>query len=769
MPALTLCYNYDRICKQPYFALPVRASTTMTYKRFAEVVLDIPLNKKFHYKIPPSFVNQVGIGKRVKVPFGSRTIIGYCVGLTDVSDVGTTKDIIQVVDKKPILSFKMLEVAEWLANFYFCGWGEALETFLPSVIRKGLNAKTINVAKLSKDEAFIKDTISTLRKKAPKQAKALEVLSGTNEMAVQELVTISKCQSASIYSLRDRGLISLNKRQVDDSIFTRKHFERTCHLEPTKEQEKAISLIKKRLREREYNTILLKGVTGSGKTEVYLQAISEAIALGLKAIVLVPEISLTPQTIERFKSRFDKVAVLHSSLSGRQRNNQWWEIRNGKADVVIGARSAVFAPLDNLGLIVIDEEHENTFKQDSSPRYNARDVSLVRAKYENAIVVLGSATPSLESYYNANIGKYDYITLTHRIGDKPLPPVKLVDMRHEFRRNKRPSNISTYLERCMRQSLSKNEQVLLFLNRRGFSSFINCRRCGFVLKCKSCDISLTYHKKKDVVICHYCYSETPVPKECPECHSPGIKFFGLGIEKIEEEIRAKFPEYELFRMDSDTMKGRDSHEKALSAFKRGDIDILLGTQMIAKGLDFPNVTLVGVLSADTIINLPDFRASERTFQLLSQVAGRTGRGSKGGQVIIQTHNPDHYSITRAASHDYEGFAKKELEYRKQLYYPPYGRLARIVLRGKESKDVKEKAIDIANKLREAIKSSKDEVDILGPAPTPITRIKDKYRWHIIVKSNNLEKLRMALKSIENEGKKSKKVQTIIDVDPYMLL
>jgi primosomal protein N' (replication factor Y) (superfamily II helicase) len=741
----------------------------MTYKRFAEVVLDIPLNKKFHYKIPPSFVNQIGIGKRVKVPFGTRTIIGYCVGLTDVSDVGTTKDIIQVVDKKPILNIKMLEVAEWLANFYFCGWGEALETFLPFVIRKGLNAKTINVAKLSKDETFIKDTISTLRRKAPKQAKALEVLSGVDEMAVQELTIISKCKTASIYSLRDRGLIILKKKQVDDSIFASKNFERTCHLEPTKEQAKAISLIKKRLRERKHNAVLLKGVTGSGKTEVYLQAISETIALGLKAIVLVPEISLTPQTIERFKSRFDKVAVLHSSLSGRQRNNQWWEIRNGNADVVIGARSAIFAPLDNLGLIVIDEEHENTFKQDSSPRYNARDVSLIRAKYENALVVLGSATPSLESYYNASIGKYDYVTLTSRIGDKPLPPVKLVDMRHEIHWNKRTSNISTYLERCMRQCLSKKEQILLFLNRLGFSSFISCRRCGFVLKCKSCDISLTYHKKKDAVICHYCYSETSVPKECPECRSPGIKFFGFGIERIEEEIRVKFPEYELFRMDSDTMKGRDSHEKALSAFKRGDIDILLGTQMIAKGLDFPNVTLVGVLSADTIINLPDFRASERTFQLLSQVAGRTGRGSKGGQVIIQTHNPEHYSITCAASHDYDRFAKKELEYRKQLYYPPYGRLARIVLRGKESKDVKEKSIDIANKLREAIKSCKDEVDILGPAPTPITRIKDKYRWHIIVKSNDLEKLQMALKNIENERKKSKKVQIIIDVDPYMLL
>lgn len=741
----------------------------MTYKKFAEVVLDIPLNKKFHYRIPPPFINQVEIGRRVRVPFGSRIITGYCVGLTDVSDVETTKDIIQVVDKKPILNSKMLKVAEWLANFYFCGWGEALETFLPFVVRKGINTKTINVAKLSKDETFIKNIISSIRRKAPKQAKALEVLSGIDEMAVQELAVISKCKTASIYSLRDRGLISLIKRQADDSFFAGKQFERTCHLEPTKEQEKAISLIKKRLRERKHNTILLKGATGSGKTEVYLQAISEVITLGLKAIVLVPEISLTPQTIERFKSRFDKVAVLHSSLSGRQRNNQWWQIRNGNADVVIGARSAIFAPLDNLGLIVIDEEHENTFKQDSAPRYNARDVSLVRGKYEDALVILGSATPSLESYYNASIGKYDFITLTKRIGDKPLPPIKLVDMRYEIRRNKRQSYISTYLELCIKQCLSKKEQVLLFLNKRGFSSYINCRRCGFVLRCKRCDISLTYHKKKGVVMCHYCYSETSVPKECPECCSQDIKFYGFGIEKVEEEIRVKFPEYELFRMDSDTMKGRDSHEKTLSSFKRGDIDILLGTQMIAKGLDFPNVTLVGVLSADTIINLPDFRASERTFQLLSQVAGRTGRGSKEGQVIIQTHNPEHYSITCAASYDYDGFAKKELEYRKQLNYPPYGRLARVVLLGKKVEDVKEKSIAIANMLQKAIKLYRGDVEILGPAPTPITRIKDKYRWHIIAKSNDLEKLQMVLKYIENERKRSRKVQIIIDVDPYMLL
>jgi primosomal protein N' (replication factor Y) len=582
----------------------------------------------------------------------------------------------------------------------------------------------------------------------------------------------------SINRLRDRGLITLDKRKVSDSLFAGKHFKKTCHLQSTGEQETAISLIKRKLRERQFGAILLKGVTGSGKTEVYLQAISEVITLGLKAIVLVPEISLTPQTIERFKSRFDRVAVLHSSLTDRQRSDQWWDIKNGNADVVIGARSAVFAPLENVGLIVIDEEHENTFKQDTSPRYNARDVSMIRAELESALVVLGSATPSLESFYNASIGKYEYVTLKNRVGNKPLPRVEVIDMRHEKYRGKNLYYISNYLELCMKQCLSKKEQVLLFLNRRGFSPFISCRRCGFVLKCKRCDISLTYHKKKDAVICHYCFSDEPVPGECPECCSPGISFLGVGTERMEEDIRARFPRHKLLRMDSDTMRGRDSHEKALNAFRRGDIDILLGTQMIAKGLDFPNVTLVGVLSADTIVNMPDFRAGERTFQLLCQVAGRTGRGPKGGQVIVQTYNPEHYSIKCAALHDYDGFAKKELEYRKQLYYPPYERLARIVLRGKNDLDVKKKSIDIAEKLRGAIRLTagvaqsdrhKDKVEVLGPAPAPIARVKDNFRWHLIVKADNSENLSTILKNIESENRNSKKVQIMIDVDPYALL
>ncbi|MDR4497840.1 MAG: primosomal protein N' [Candidatus Scalindua sp.] len=742
----------------------------MPYVKFAEIVLSIPLNKKFHYSIPLSCINQIGIGKRVKVPFRGRTIIGYCVGLTDVSGIKEIKDIIQVIDAKPIFTPQLLAISKWMADFYFCGWGEALETFLPFAVRNSFHAKTVNVVRLSKDEGFVKEALTSLKKKAPRQGKALEILLKGEEMTVSELSRVSGCNLQGIYRLRERDLVSLRKKPADDTpLFAGRHLPKTDHLMPTKEQERAIVFIKTRLREGKYRTVLLRGVTGSGKTEIYLQAISETIALGRKAIVLVPEISLTPQTIERFRSRFDKISVLHSSLTEKQRYNQWWEIKNGNADIVIGARSALFAPLDNLGLIVIDEEHENTFKQDSTPRYNARDLSLVRAQYENAVVVLGSATPSLESYHNAGLGKYDYVTLKSRIGDNPLPRVQIVDMRGEIQRGKRQSCISRYLELNMKKCLAQKGQIILFLNRRGFSSFVNCRRCGFVLMCKKCDISLTYHKKQDVVICHYCYHEASVPKECPECKNPGINFFAFGTEKIEEEIKAKFPSYRLLRMDSDTMRGNNAHEKALSAFKRGDIDILLGTQMIAKGLDFPNVTLVGVLSADTIIHLPDFRASERTFQLLSQVAGRTGRGSQEGLVIIQTFNPEHYSIIFAASHDYDGFAKKELEYRKQLYYPPYGRLARIVLRGKREEDVKERSIELAEKLKDTIKLYKNTVEILGPSPAPVTRVKDNYRWHIVVKAINIEYLQQVLTSIKDEPRISKKVQTVIDVDAYMML
>ncbi len=750
----------------------------MAYVAFAEVVLDIPLNKKFHYKIPPSFVNQIEVGKRVKVPFGRRTVVGYCVGLTNVSDVKTLKDIIHVIDTTPIFNSKMLGVAEWMANFYFCGLGEVLESFLPSVVRKGIKSRTINVIRLCTDGVSVKEMISTIKKRAPKQAKVLEVLAEVGEITFPELTSVSKCKMDSVNRLRDRGFITLNKIEVNDTLFAGKHFKKISHFCSTDEQEVAIRLIKRKVRERKHSVVLLKGVTGSGKTEVYLQTISEVITLGMKAIVLVPEISLTPQTIERFKSRFDRVAVLHSSLTGRQRSDQWWEIKNGNADVVVGARSAIFAPFEDVGLIVIDEEHENTFKQDTSPRYNARDVGVVRAAYENAVVVLGSATPSLESFYNTDIGKYDCITLKNRVGNKPLPRVEVVDMRREIFGGQGQKPISDYLELSMKKCLSKKEQVMLLLNRRGFSPFISCRRCGFVLKCKRCDISLTYHKKRDAVICHYCFSEETVPRECPECCASGIRFTGFGTERMEELIRARFPQYNLLRMDGDTMRGRDSHEKALSAFRRGEIDVLLGTQMIAKGLDFPNVTLVGVLSADTIVNLPDFRASEKTFQLLCQVAGRTGRGAKGGRVIIQTYNPEHYSITYAATHDYDGFAKKELEYRKQLYYPPYGRLARVVLRGRKDQDVKEKASDIAEKLMNAIKLSggpllsglrKDKVGVLGPAPAPIVKVKDNYRWHLIVKADSFNNLHTILKSIESENRNSKKVQMMIDVDPYMLL
>ena len=379
---------------------------------------------------------------------------------------------------------------------------------------------------------------------------------------------------------------------------------------------------------------------------------------GRKAIFLVPEISLTSQTIQRIKARFNNVAILHSHLLGAFHYSQWNDIKENKVDIVIGARSAIFAPLKNVGLIIIDEEHENTYKQENSPRYNTRDVAILRATYENAMVILGTATPSLETYYNTISGHYEKIVLSKRIGNQQLPPIEIVDMSEEVRKRRGHHIISQRLAYYMNQALARNEQVILFLNRRGFAPYLHCKRCGFVLKCRKCDIPMTFHKKLNTALCHYCHAEAPPLESCPDCMAGNINYRGFGTEKIEDEIIAKFPQYKILRMDSDTMRARNAHEKALTAFERGDVQILLGTQMIAKGLDFPNVTLVGVISADTILNLPDFRASERTFQLISQVAGRTGRGPKGGRVIVQSFNPRHYSITYAAAHDYDGFAKR---------------------------------------------------------------------------------------------------------------
>ncbi len=488
---------------------------------------------------------------------------------------------------------------------------------------------------------------------------------------------------------------------------------------------------------------------------------------GGQAIVLVPEISLTPQTIRRFRARFSRVAVLHSHLTPAARRKQWQAISKGRADVIIGARSALFAPAPHLRLIVVDEEHETSFKQDSTPRYHARDAAVMRAKIEGAVCILGSATPSLETFNNARTGRYRIAELSCRVEHMPMPSVETVDMSDEVVAVKYQRYLSRRLENLMSETLSRNEQVILFLNRRGFSTYIHCLRCRFVLKCRDCDITLTYHKLQGKMMCHYCHYEMPPPEKCPDCGARTLRFSGMGTERIEDEVRRSFPEHTLARMDSDTMRKRDLYERVLADFRAGKTDILVGTQMIAKGLHFPNVTLVGVIAADSALSLPDFRAAERTFQLVSQVAGRTGRGPKGGRVLVQSFTPDHYSVRMAARHDYFGFAEAELAHRRELSYPPFGRIARIVVQARDQAALARHASEIGGALSRAARAHRSFV--LGPVPCPIARIKAKFRRHILIKAPDHRELQAVLDAAEHLYGGTSKVSVTVDVDALGML
>ncbi|OOP56376.1 MAG: hypothetical protein AYP45_09700 [Candidatus Brocadia carolinensis] len=740
-------------------------------KLYAEVVVNIPLQKVFHYRVPPHLHENLEAGMRVRIPFGNKITTGFCVGFTDTPCTDKIKDVLSILDKEPLIDDIMLKITRWLSSHYCCGWGEAISAVVPPVVRSKIKEKWNTFVKGNPHTLVInQETLAQMKTRAPKQAKVLEILlEHPDEMSAKEVIRISGCKMPGLRQLEKKGFLTLENKLQGAANTPRNTDPLQQHLALTQEQQNAFDTICKRLEGPKPGVLLLHGITGSGKTEIYLQSITKALEQGRKAIYLVPEISLTPQTIQRIKARFNKVAVLHSSLLGTVHQSQWNDIKDGRVDIVIGARSSVFAPLKNVGLIIIDEEHENTYKQENNPRYNARDIAILRATYENAMLIMGTATPSLESYHQALKGNYEKIVLSRRIGERQLPPVDIVDMGEEVRKRRGFNIISQRLEYYMKQSLARKEQVILFLNRRGFAPYINCKRCGFVLKCQRCDIPMTFHKKLNTILCHYCYAETRPPDSCPDCLASNINYRGFGTEKIEDEIKNRFPDYQIIRMDSDSMRVRDSHEKALTAFERGEFQILLGTQMIAKGLDFPNVTLVGVISADTILNLPDFRASERTFQLISQVAGRTGRGTKGGRVVVQSYNPRHYSITYAAVHDYQGFAGKELEYRKQLNYPPFGKLARIVLRSPHEDKTKEKSALVAGKLKEIAKTPGNHLEILGPSPAPVTKINDLFRWHMLLKAQHHTSIHNALQGIADMLKPSKGVQTMVDVDPYMML
>jgi len=665
----------------------------------------LPIDRTFHYSIPEKYSEAIAVGKRVFVSFQNRTVVGYVVGLADEADVKDVKEIISVIDAEPILSEEMLKLTRWIKDNYFCSWGSAIEAAIPAGIKKGRAAIGARILARGEDE------------------------------------------SAAEVHMKTDGFAKSAPRVL------------------TEEQSKALELIAEYIDNRQHKTFLLHGITASGKTEVYLQAIDHVLAKGRQAIMLVPEISLTPQTIERFVSRFGgHVAVLHSKLTPAKRFLEWKNIKDGKARIVVGARSAIFSPVDNLGLVIIDEEHENTYKQDDVPRYHARDVAEERSRLNNCPLILGTATPSLESYYKAKSGEYKLIKITKRIDERLLPKVKIVDMRMELATRKRITIFSKVLLDAVDRTLKNKKQAIIFLNRRGFSTFVNCKKCGLILKCKRCDTVLVYHFEYKKLICHYCGYKAEPPDICPKCRSGYIKYFGLGTERVESEMSRAFAHAHIARMDSDTTVKRGSHDRILAQFKSGSVNLLVGTQMIAKGLDFPEVTLVGVVSADVNLNLPDFRSSERTFSLLTQVAGRAGRGEDGGEVIVQTYAPHHYAILTAAKHDYEKFYAEEIIARKELLFPPFVNMIKVTVRARNE----ELTLKAATALAEAIKAEDKDAMVGGPAPAPISRMRGYFRYNIMMKGHDKSAMCSLLKKALTAFRKPHGVLVAVDVDPISM-
>ncbi len=625
------------------------------------------------------------------------------------------------------------------------------------------------------DEELLKSEIDVLKKRSSIQAKCLELLlENQGELSLEKLVSQHKISLSSLKVMEKKGLIEFTRveeiREGDWGL----DVPETQPFSLNEGQLEILHKVKTALESGGYSPFLIHGVTGSGKTQVYIEAIKEVLKYGKQALVLVPEISLTPQIISRFKANFgEKVGCLHSRLSAGERFDTWRRVRNGDIPIIVGARSAVFSPFQNLGLIVVDEEHDPSYKQDEpSPRYNARDVSVMRAKLNNAVVILGSATPSLESYYNAQNGKYVLCHLSERVDNQKLPTVKIVDLTGERKKGNRNS-LSLSLSSLLKDRMEKREQALLFLNRRGFSTFVKCQECGHIEKCPRCDITLTFHRTDFSLRCHYCNHYKRAPELCPSCQGSDFMYKGTGTQKIEEELKRDFPSALMERMDLDTMTKKGAHRRILSDFGNKKFNILLGTQMITKGLDFPEVTLVGVISADMSLDLPDFRSKERTFQLLAQVAGRAGRGKQGGKVIVQTYHPEEWSIRLAAEHDFEAFYQKEMEQRRELGYPPFHHLILVVFSGSNPKTVTASAQEFSYLLRRKVASEKQkQTEVLGPAPAPLSKIKNQYRWQLLIKTSSVTKtgslIRRFLEQDKNP-KTQKAVRIIVNVDPMGML
>jgi primosomal protein N' (replication factor Y) len=801
----------------------------------ARVSLEIALRREFDYAVPPALAGQVDVGSRVQVPFGSRKILGVVTAMAEESGQANLKPILKIIGEQTLVTPKVLRLARWIGEYYCCAPETALRSVLPEAVRsEGASWRERLLVRALPPGGE--------SPKLPKrQQEVWNLAEARREILLSELVTLAGTTAATVRKLEDRGLVEIISEISERDPYAREQILPSQPIVLNPEQARALEKIRVAMAETarppeppacrggdslspaaeittppqtsvrppasappptatpatpaagrpQPHTFLLFGVTGSGKTEVYLQAIAHALERGQGAIVLVPEIALTPQTVERFKARFSSgklqtlVAVLHSHLSAGERHDEWHKIRQGRARIVIGARSAIFAPVEPLGLIIVDEEHESTYKQEEAPRYHARDVAVMRGQMEHAVVVLGSATPSLESYYNCQRGKFTLLELPQRVDNQKMPQVRVVDMRQAGRGDKGPPIFSPQLKEAITQRLERKEQTILFLNRRGYSSSLLCEKCGHVCGCPNCSLALTYHRPEQVLRCHICGYQERVPLVCPneKCRNPALRYSGLGTQKVEDVLGKLFPQARIRRMDADVMKHKDDYRRVLGEFRVGKIDILVGTQMIAKGLHFPNVTLVGIIFADSALHQPDFRAGERTFQLLTQVSGRAGRGDIEGEVFVQAFTPFHPAIQFARRHDFVGFYEQEMEFREQLKYPPAGRVALLTLKGRNEDKVKFSAEHVKREVESRARSKPagpaspagavaergiPDLLIAGPAPAPLLRAENYYRYHIMLRSRAMTRLSQLLAQITTHLTMPDDVTLSVDIDPVDL-
>jgi primosomal protein N' (replication factor Y) len=785
--------------------------------QYCHVAVPAPVDSPFLYVIPERMKEHVTVGVRAVVPFGGRLVTGVVTALLDEPDTAAElKELERVVDPEPVLDESLMRLGRWISDYYHAPDGEVYRAMLPlgvevetrrmvrltlagenflspitdALKKRPLPEKTLrkrfalSVAELRRLERDgIVERVSEARATAERREYLVELAAGIEDIPrkreqrvvqllisdpqpwpASELAAKAKVPAALLRDMTARGMLRMavvTPRAAQPNPGPRHKLNAG--------QETALGEIRAALTARKFAAFLLQGVTGSGKTEVYMRAMEEVLAAGGTALMLVPEIALTPAVAEQFQNRFgDAVAILHSGFAERERSRQWRRIKSGEARIVVGTRSGVFAPLQRLDLVIVDEEQDGSYKQEDTPRYNGRDVAVVRARDAGAVVVLGSATPSLESRYNTERGKYRRLLLADRVENRPMAEVTVVDMRQEFQERKKQSTFSRLLIKQLGETLEAGEQAMILLNRRGFSSFVLCRSCGESVQCENCSIALTHHRGQNRLLCHYCEYWRSVPKVCPKCESEHIYFMGEGTERIEDLLTQQFPKSRIGRLDRDTVRGRDQFEGILQQFRDGRYDVLVGTQMIAKGHDIHNVTLVGVISADTALGLPDFRAAERTFQLLTQVAGRAGRGTRPGRVILQTYCPEHYAIQKAAAQDYESFYEKELRFRRVMHYPPFTALAAILIRHERL----EEALKISAVLNQRIAAGKwDGVRVLGPAAAPLLRLKKEFRYQFLIKSQRRDVLNTLLRDLRAcaVAEKFPPAAMVFDADPLSLL